>query len=107
MGPDHQPVNRQGPRGRRQPGMRTGLAARPGPGFANLGRALAAAGAGPRQVAKITIYVAGHRHEYLPAIRRRKSCSPSDGGRDRQVRPRVAGTDRRPPDHGTGPVRGQ
>jgi enamine deaminase RidA (YjgF/YER057c/UK114 family) len=39
--------------------MRTGLAARPGPGFANLGRALAAAGADPRQVAKITIYVAG------------------------------------------------
>jgi hypothetical protein len=48
--------------------MRTGLAARPGPGFANLGRALAVAGAGPRQVAKITIYVVGHRHEYLPAI---------------------------------------
>jgi hypothetical protein len=35
--------------------MKTGLAARPGPGFANVGRALAAAGAGPRQVAKITI----------------------------------------------------
>jgi enamine deaminase RidA (YjgF/YER057c/UK114 family) len=36
--------------------------------FANLGRALAAAGAGPRHVAKITIYVAGHRHECPPAI---------------------------------------
>jgi hypothetical protein len=32
MGPDHQLVNRQGPPGRRQPGMRSGLAARPGPG---------------------------------------------------------------------------
>jgi hypothetical protein len=59
--------------------MRTGLAARPGPGFANLGRVLAAAGAGARQVAKITIYVAGHRHEYLPAIdaaRARPVCGP-------------------------------
>jgi enamine deaminase RidA (YjgF/YER057c/UK114 family) len=59
--------------------MRTGPAARPGPGFANVGRALAAAGAGPRQVAKITIYVAGHRHEYLPAIdaaRARPVCGP-------------------------------
>jgi enamine deaminase RidA (YjgF/YER057c/UK114 family) len=37
--------------------------------FANLGRALAAAGAGPEQVARITIYVVGHRPEYLPAIR--------------------------------------
>lgn len=36
--------------------------------FANLGRALAAAGAGPDQVAKITIYVAGFREEYLEAI---------------------------------------
>jgi len=36
--------------------------------FANVGRALAAAGAGPQQVAKITIYVVGHRPEYLPAI---------------------------------------
>ena len=48
--------------------MRTGLAAQARQGFANLGRALAAAGAGPGQVAKITIYIAGHRHEYLPAI---------------------------------------
>src|SRR6185437_2926852 len=72
MGPDHQPVNRQGPRERRQPGMRTGLAA-------NLGRGHAAAGAGPRQVAKITIYVAGHRREYLPAIdaaRAKPVCGP-------------------------------
>ncbi|GAA2836277.1 RidA family protein [Crossiella cryophila] len=36
--------------------------------FANLGRALAAAGARPDQVTKITIYVVGHRVEYLPVI---------------------------------------
>ena len=36
--------------------------------FANLGRALTAAGARPDQVARITIYVVGHRPEYLPAI---------------------------------------
>ncbi len=36
--------------------------------FANLGRALAAAGARPQQVARITIYVVGHRAEYLPLI---------------------------------------
>jgi enamine deaminase RidA (YjgF/YER057c/UK114 family) len=36
--------------------------------FANLGRALAAAGARPEHVAKITIYVVHHRREYLPVI---------------------------------------
>jgi enamine deaminase RidA (YjgF/YER057c/UK114 family) len=36
--------------------------------FANLGRALAAAGALPKQVAKITIYVVNHKREYLPII---------------------------------------
>jgi enamine deaminase RidA (YjgF/YER057c/UK114 family) len=36
--------------------------------FANVGRTLAAAGARPDQVAKITIYVVGHRPEYLPVI---------------------------------------
>ena len=36
--------------------------------FANVGRALAAAGARPDQVARITIYVAGHRAELLPLI---------------------------------------
>lgn len=36
--------------------------------FANLGRALAAAGARPVHVAKITIYVVAHRREYLPII---------------------------------------
>jgi enamine deaminase RidA (YjgF/YER057c/UK114 family) len=36
--------------------------------FANLGRALAAAGARPEQVTKITIYVVHHRPEYLPQI---------------------------------------
>lgn len=37
--------------------------------FANLGRALTAAGARPDQVARITIYVVQHRPEYLPPIR--------------------------------------
>ncbi len=36
--------------------------------FGNLGRALAAAGARPDQVARIGIYVVGHRAEYLPII---------------------------------------
>jgi enamine deaminase RidA (YjgF/YER057c/UK114 family) len=36
--------------------------------FANLGRALAAAGARPEQVTKITIYVVDHRRDYLPVI---------------------------------------
>lgn len=36
--------------------------------FANLGHALKAAGAEPRQVARITIYVVGARPEYLPLI---------------------------------------
>ncbi len=36
--------------------------------FANLGRCLAAAGASPEQVARITIYVVGHRPAYLPLI---------------------------------------
>ena len=36
--------------------------------FENLGRALAAGGAQPDQVAKITIYVVGFRPEYIPVI---------------------------------------
>jgi enamine deaminase RidA (YjgF/YER057c/UK114 family) len=44
------------------------LAAQAGQVFANLGRALAAAGARADQVAKIGIYVVGHRREYLPII---------------------------------------
>jgi enamine deaminase RidA (YjgF/YER057c/UK114 family) len=36
--------------------------------FANVGRSLAAARARPEQVTKITIYVVGHRPEYLPII---------------------------------------
>ena len=36
--------------------------------FANVGRSLAAAGAAPEQVTKITIYVVHHRPEYLPDI---------------------------------------
>ena len=38
--------------------------------YANLGRALAAAGARPDQVTKITIYVVHHRPEHLPIIER-------------------------------------
>ena len=44
------------------------LAAQAMQAFANLGRALTAAGVTPEQVAKITIYVVGHRPEYLPMI---------------------------------------
>ena len=44
------------------------LAAQAAQVFANLGRALAAAGARPDQVAKITIYVVDHRREYLPIV---------------------------------------
>jgi enamine deaminase RidA (YjgF/YER057c/UK114 family) len=36
--------------------------------FGNVGRALAAAGARPEQVTKITIFVVGYRREQLPAI---------------------------------------
>ena len=36
--------------------------------YGNLGRALAAAGARPDQVAKITIYVVQYRPEHLPVI---------------------------------------
>lgn len=44
------------------------LAAQAAQVFANLGRALAAAGARPEQVARITIYVVGHKRSYLPLI---------------------------------------
>jgi enamine deaminase RidA (YjgF/YER057c/UK114 family) len=36
--------------------------------FGNVGRALAAAGARPEQVTKITIFVVDYRREHLPAI---------------------------------------
>jgi enamine deaminase RidA (YjgF/YER057c/UK114 family) len=36
--------------------------------FNNVGRALAAVGARPEQVTKITIFVVGYRREHLPAI---------------------------------------
>jgi len=36
--------------------------------FANLGRAVAAAGAMPEHVTKITIYVVNHQRKYLPVI---------------------------------------
>jgi enamine deaminase RidA (YjgF/YER057c/UK114 family) len=44
------------------------LAAQARQAFANLGRCLAAAGARPDQVAKLTIFVVDHRPEYLPLI---------------------------------------
>ena len=44
------------------------LAAQARQAFANVGRCLAAAGAGPEQVARITIYVVRHRPEYIPEI---------------------------------------
>ena len=44
------------------------LAAQARLAFANVGRALAAAGARPKQVAKLTIYVVHHEQAFLPAI---------------------------------------
>jgi enamine deaminase RidA (YjgF/YER057c/UK114 family) len=44
------------------------MAAQARQAFANVGHALAAVGARPDQVARITIYVVHHRPEYLPAI---------------------------------------
>jgi enamine deaminase RidA (YjgF/YER057c/UK114 family) len=44
------------------------LAAQAHQAFANVGRALAAVGATPEQVTRITIYVVDHRPEYLPVI---------------------------------------
>ena len=44
------------------------LAAQARQAFANVGRCLAAAGAVPKQVARITIYVVGHRPQYLSDI---------------------------------------
>jgi len=44
------------------------LAAQAHQAFANVGRALTAAGSGPKQVARITIYVVHHRPEYLAEI---------------------------------------
>jgi enamine deaminase RidA (YjgF/YER057c/UK114 family) len=46
------------------------LAAQARQAFANLGRCLTAAGAAPEQVTKLTIYVVGHRPDYLPGISR-------------------------------------
>jgi enamine deaminase RidA (YjgF/YER057c/UK114 family) len=47
---------------------RDDLAAQARQVFANMGHALAAAGARPDQVAKITIYVVGHQPGFLPVI---------------------------------------
>jgi len=47
---------------------RDDLAAQARQVFANMSHALAAAGARPDQVAKITIYVVGHQPEFLPVI---------------------------------------
>ncbi len=44
------------------------LAAQARRAFANVGRALAGAGARPEQVARITIYVVHYRPDYLPVI---------------------------------------
>jgi enamine deaminase RidA (YjgF/YER057c/UK114 family) len=44
------------------------LAAQAHQAFANVGRGLAAAGARPSDVARITIYVVGHRPDYLDDI---------------------------------------
>ncbi len=44
------------------------LAAQARQAFANVGRCLAAAGAGPEHVARITIYVVRYRPEYIPEI---------------------------------------
>ena len=44
------------------------LPAQAGQVFANLGRALSAAGGRPDQVTKLGIYVVGHRREYLRII---------------------------------------
>src|SRR6266571_2055849 len=67
------------------------LAAQAGQVFANLGRALAAAGARPGQVARITIYVVHHPPEFLPVIenaRTRLYLAPGQEGGDRQITPR-------------------
>lgn len=44
------------------------MAAQARQAFANVGRALAAGGARPEQVTKLTIFVAGYRREHLPLI---------------------------------------
>jgi enamine deaminase RidA (YjgF/YER057c/UK114 family) len=44
------------------------LAAQAHQAFGNVGRALAAVGATPEQVTRITIYIVDHRPEYLPVI---------------------------------------
>src|SRR6266568_1092423 len=67
------------------------LATQAGQVFANLGRALAAAGARPGQVARITIYVVHHPPEFLPVIenaRTRLYLAPGQEGGDRQITPR-------------------
>jgi enamine deaminase RidA (YjgF/YER057c/UK114 family) len=46
------------------------LAAQARQAFANVGHCLAAAGASPEQVARITIYVVDYRPEYIPDISR-------------------------------------
>ncbi|MBB3149150.1 enamine deaminase RidA (YjgF/YER057c/UK114 family) [Phyllobacterium trifolii] len=47
---------------------RSDMAAQARQVFANIGRALAAAGAEPRQVTKLTIFVANYRREHLAMI---------------------------------------
>ena len=54
------------------------LAAQARQAFANVGRCLAAAGARPGQVTKITIYVVHHRPEYLPDISQARMAAFGD-----------------------------
>jgi hypothetical protein len=88
MGPGHRLGNRQGSPGAAPARNENGPGRLARQAFANLGRALAAAG--PGQVAKITISVAGHRHEYRPAVgaaRARSVRGPQTGryrGRQRR-----------------------
>ena len=61
-------VGQASPPRRQRPGHHRRLPAQARQVFANLGRALAATGARPDQVAKITIYIVGHRPNHLPII---------------------------------------
>jgi enamine deaminase RidA (YjgF/YER057c/UK114 family) len=54
------------------------LAAQARQAFANVGRCLAAAGAGPEQVVRITIYVVRYRPEHIPEISEARSAMFGD-----------------------------
>jgi hypothetical protein len=90
MGPGHRLGNRQGSPGAAPARNENGPGCLARQAFDCPGRALAAAGPGPGQVAKITISVAGHRHGYRPAVgaaRARSVRGPQTGryrGRQRR-----------------------